>query len=70
MLGVISGVIGVLLGVLFSGFVGGIGDLPVAITAPSLAVGFAFGVGTTLFAGIYPANRAAKLDPIKEMRTE
>jgi len=70
MLGVISGVVGVVLGVLFSGFVGDVGDIPVAITAPSLLVGFTFGVGTTLFAGIYPANRAAKLDPIQALRME
>jgi putative ABC transport system permease protein len=69
-LGVISGVVGVILGIVFSILVGNFGNLPVVISITMVLVGMMFGVGTTLFAGIYPANRASKLDPIEALRAE
>jgi len=70
MLGLISGIVGVVLGVVFSLVVGSLGNLPVSITVPMMLIGLAFGLGTTLFAGIYPASRASKLDPIQALRSE
>jgi len=72
---IILSVFGGLLGILM-GFLGAtairlaVPDLDTSITlgAVSLAVGFSLAVG--LFFGIYPASRAAALDPIEALRFE
>lgn len=69
-LGVVSSIIGITLGVLVSLAIGSLGGLPSAITPTSIAIGLLFGVLTTTIAGVYPANRAAKLDPIEALRAE
>jgi putative ABC transport system permease protein len=69
-LGVVSSIIGISLGILVSLTIGSLGGLPSAITLQSIAIGLLFGVLTTTIAGVYPANRAAKLDPIEALRAE
>ncbi|MDD1751381.1 MAG: ABC transporter permease [Methanothrix sp.] len=69
-LGVVSSVIGIVMGVTVSYLIGSLAGLPSAITAQSIALGVLFGVVTTTIAGVYPANRAAKLDPIEALRAE
>jgi putative ABC transport system permease protein len=44
--------------------------LPAAIKAWSITLGFMFSLGVGLFFGIYPANKAAKLNPIEALRYE
>jgi putative ABC transport system permease protein len=69
-LGIVSSVIGISLGVLMSFLIGSLASIPSAITPQSIIIGLMFGVLTTAIAGVYPANRAAKLDPIEALRAE
>jgi len=69
-LGAVSSVIGILLGVTVSYLIGSLASLPSAITSQSILLGVLFGVVTTTIAGVYPANRAAKLDPIDALRAD
>jgi len=69
-LGVVSSIIGIALGVMVSFAIGSLAGLPSAITPTSILLGLLFGVLTTTIAGVYPANKAAKLDPIEALRAE
>jgi putative ABC transport system permease protein len=69
-LGVVSSLIGITLGVAVSLLIGSLAGLPSAITPQSILIGLMFGVLTTTVAGVYPASRAAKLDPIEALRAE
>jgi putative ABC transport system permease protein len=69
-----GGLVGVLLGVTISQVVSGvsIGGQPLRAVVSTDAVALAFGVSAAigLFFGIYPASRAAGLDPIQALRYE
>ena len=67
---VTGGVIGLLFGMLIAGLVTLSGALTATVSLSSvvLAVGFSLAVG--LFFGIYPARRAAWLNPIDALRYE
>ncbi|UCF78129.1 MAG: ABC transporter permease [Candidatus Eiseniibacteriota bacterium] len=65
-----GGLIGVLLGVAIALFVSGVSPLPAAIRAWAILMGLAVACGVGTFFGIYPAARAAKLDPIVALRYE
>ena len=69
-LGVVSSIIGIILGVIVSFAIGSLANIPSAVTPTSILLGLLFGVLTTTIAGVYPANRAARLDPIEALRAE
>jgi len=70
MLGLVSSLIGIILGALVSGVVGSVAGIPQEVTLSSALSGLIFGVLITTIAGIYPANKAAMLDPIEALRAE
>jgi len=70
LLGFVSGLIGIATGAAISLMIANLGNFPIAVTWSSLAIGLAFGVITTTIAGVYPANRAARFDPVEALRME
>ncbi len=70
LLSMFGGVIGVLVGYAFATLVASISPLPARVTGWSVGVALALGAGTGMIFGVYPATRAAKLDPITALRNE
>jgi putative ABC transport system permease protein len=69
-LSTIGGMIGIAIGVLFPFIIEYFADMPTVVTAQSLvlSVGISMFVGVVF--GLYPAYRAANLDPIQALRHE
>lgn len=70
LIALIGGAIGALLGVGLTAFGGRLMDMEVGLSTGALALAFLFSTAIGLFFGIYPAGRAAKLDPIVALRHE
>ncbi len=69
-LGIIGGIIGIFVGCAASQVIAKVGGFTTVITPLPIIVSFAFSVGIGLFFGIYPARKAARLDPIEALRYE
>lgn len=69
-IGVIGGLLGVACGVGIALAIAESGLFETVITAAPIIISFSFSVGIGLFFGIYPARKAAKLDPIEALRYE
>jgi putative ABC transport system permease protein len=70
MLGIVSGLIGLALAFIIGGVIGSAAQMPMPISINNILIGLGFGFFTTTVAGVYPANKAATLDPIEALRTE
>ena len=65
-----GGVAGVAAGYLFAQMIAFISPLPARVTPWSVGVAVALGASVGLIFGVYPARRAARLDPIVALRQE
>lgn len=66
----IGGLSGVLVGWGMAALIAAASPLPARITAWSVAVALSLGAGVGVLFGVYPATRAARLDPIVALRAE
>ena len=69
-LSAIGGIIGVLLGLSIAAIVRTVSPLPTTTPIWSIVVGLVVSISIGLFFGIYPAYKAAKLDPVEALRYE
>ncbi|MEO0091389.1 MAG: ABC transporter permease [candidate division WOR-3 bacterium] len=70
MLSIIGGLIGVILGLSIAKIVSTVSPLPAAAPLWTVLLGISFSAAVGIFFGIYPANRAAQLNPIDALRYE
>jgi putative ABC transport system permease protein len=69
-LSVVGGVVGTALGFAVAALVAALSPLPAAIEPWSVVLGITMTAAVGLFFGLYPAVRAANLDPIEALRRE
>jgi putative ABC transport system permease protein len=69
-LATLGGVLGVLWGWALASLVAQLSPLPARVTAWSVALALGLGAGVGILFGVYPARRAARLDPIASLRAE
>jgi putative ABC transport system permease protein len=62
--------IGIAIGIGLAQIVRAVSPLPAAIAPFWIFTSVALGVGVGVIAGLYPASRAARLDPIVALRAE
>lgn len=65
-----GGILGIVIGLLLGEFVAVVSPLPAGVSVFWIILGFSFSVSVGLIFGIYPAYRAARLDPIVSLRYE
>jgi putative ABC transport system permease protein len=66
----LGGVIGILFGITAAALITQIFDIAVNVSIGSILLGMFMATGTGVFFGVYPASKAAKLDPIVALRAE
>ena len=69
-LSLLGGIMGIVLGYLASTALSGLLDLTTVVTVGAILLATSFSAAVGLFFGIYPATRAARLNPIDALRYE
>ena len=69
-LSLVGGVLGLAAGMTLAGVVGAVTPLPARVTGWSVGVALSLGLTVGVLFGVYPATRAARLDPIAALRAE
>ena len=69
-LSVIGAAIGIGLGIAMAKLIAAFTPLPAGVALWSIFAALALGAGVGIVAGVYPASRAARLDPIEALRQE
>lgn len=65
-----GGIIGIILGIILAKIVSATTSLPSTVEPFSIFLAVVMSTSIGLFFGIYPANKAAKLDPVESLRAE
>ena len=66
----IGGAMGVVLGILLAKLVTATTSLPSSVQIWSVLAGLVMATGVGLFFGVYPASKAARLDPVVALRAD
>jgi len=69
-LATLGGLLGVLWGWALASLVATVSPLPARVTMWSIAVALGLGSGVGVLFGVYPARRAARLDPVASLRAD
>jgi putative ABC transport system permease protein len=69
-LSVVGAIFGIATGIGLAKLVAALSPLPAAVALWSVIVAVSVGAGVGIIAGVYPASRAARLDPIAALRQE
>jgi putative ABC transport system permease protein len=69
-LAALGGLLGVMAGWMMSSLIAAASPLPARVTTWSVMLALGLGAGVGVVFGVYPARRAARLDPIAAMRAE
>ena len=70
MLSSLGGIIGIILALIASVWLGSVLRVPLVFNAPIIFVSFLFSAAVGMIFGYFPALKAARLDPIEALRHE
>ena len=70
LLTMLGGIVGILLGIVLAAGVSRFFQWPTLVSSQAIAVAFLFSAGVGVFFGLYPARKAARMDPIEALRYE